>query len=107
VNKYRNKKTVVDGITFDSKKEAARYGELKMLERAGMIFFLELQPRFQIVDKVGNLRERYYIADFTYTENGVKVVEDVKSEITRKNPVYRLKRQLFLARYPGCEFRET
>jgi hypothetical protein len=48
-NKYRNIKTIVDGITFASKKEAKRYSELKLLERAGMITDLELQPAFNLI----------------------------------------------------------
>ncbi len=99
VNKYRNKKTVIDGITFDSKKERNRYLELKILQRAGKISGLELQPKFEIVPKVGKYRARFYIADFLYRVNGNVIVEDVKSAITKKNPVYTLKRQLFLHRY--------
>ncbi|MBN1114444.1 MAG: DUF1064 domain-containing protein, partial [Oligoflexia bacterium] len=48
-NKYKNVKTTVDGITFDSKKEADRYSELKLLERAGKIKDLILQPKFEII----------------------------------------------------------
>jgi hypothetical protein len=103
LNKYRNKKTEVDGIRFDSVKEANRYCELKMLEKAGEIKDLVLQPKFQVIPKVqwGGVwqRERVYIADFQYKEKGNTIVEDVKSEHTRKNPVYTLKRQLFLLRY--------
>ena len=111
VSKYRNEKTIIDGITFQSKKEANRYFELKMLQRAGEIFKLEVQPKFEIIEAVRwngkNLRTRYYIADFAYIETGNKTVEDVKSEITRKNPVYTLKRQLFLLKYPGIVFKES
>ena len=113
VLKYRNEKTVIDGIMFQSKKESNRYFELKMLQRAGEISKLELQPKFEIVPDVywfneeKTLRKRYYIADFSYFENGNKTVEDVKSAITRKNPVYTLKRQLFLLKYPGIIFKES
>ena len=107
-NKYNAVKTTVDGVTFDSKKEASRYCELKLLERAGQVHCLELQVRYEICPKVNSLRARYYVADFTYWENGQKVVEDVKSPITRKNPVYTLKKQLFLLHYgKTVEFRET
>ena len=110
-NKYRNKKTVVDGFKFDSKKEASRYTDLLMLQRAGEIHELELQPEFEIIPGVywgsRNLRKRIYIADFMYKEKGAYVVEDVKSVITAKNPVYTLKRQLFLIRYPEYRFIET
>ena len=113
IPKYRNKKTTLDGYTFQSKKEANRYFELKMLQKAGEITALELQPKFEIVPDViwlhasRILRKRYYIADFAYFENGNKTVEDVKSAITRKNPVYTLKRQLFLLKYPGIVFKES
>ena len=118
IPKYRNEKTIIDGITFQSRKEANRYFELKMLQRAGEISKLELQPKFEIVPEVywinavtivdsKTLGKRYYIADFSYFENGNKTVEDVKSAITRKNPVYTLKRQLFLLKYPGIVFKET
>ena len=118
LNKYRNEKTVIDGYTFQSKKEANRYFELKMMQKAGEISDLELQPKFEIVPQVywinaininasKTLGKRYYIADFSYFENGNKTVEDVKSAITRKNPVYTLKRQLFLLKYPGIVFKET
>ncbi len=52
IPKYRNEKAVIDGYTFDSKKEANRYFELKMLQRAGEITALELQPKFEIISSV-------------------------------------------------------
>lgn len=112
MSKYRNIKTEVDGIMFDSKKESARYAELRMLEKAGEISGLSVQPKFLILPGVrwnGTLlRERFYIADFTYIENHREIVEDVKSPITRKNPVYTLKRQLFISIYGReYEFIET
>jgi len=111
MNKYRNKKTIIDGIKFDSKKEAARYQELKLMEKAGIIHDLELQPEFSILPKIcwnqRTLRERKYRADFKYIEHGAQVVEDVKSKITAAHPVYTLKRHLFLIKYPEYKFRET
>lgn len=98
-NKYGNIKTVLDGIKFDSKKEANRYAELKLLEKAGLITDLELQKVFVLqpsyIDKFGK-KERpiKYIADFVYTENGKQVIEDVKSEATRKNKDYRIKKKI-------------
>lgn len=91
-NKYRNVKTVVDGITFDSKKEAARYQELKLMERAGEIEGLELQPSYELIvngQKVGK-----YIGDFRYLCEGREVVEDSKGV---KTPVYNLKKKLMKA----------
>lgn len=105
--KYGNKKTCVDGVVFDSRKEADRYRELRMLEKAGIVSDLKLQQRFEIVPKAGgNKRARFYIADFTYSEDGKRICEDVKSPITRQNPVYTLKKALFLWQYPDWVFRE-
>jgi hypothetical protein len=103
-NKYSNKKTKVDGITFDSKKEAKRYKELKLLEKAGVIKDLELQPKFLIVDTLRKngktFKKRSYIADFMYYDNERKktVVEDVKGY---KAKLYPIKRHLFEQRYPN------
>ena len=95
--KYGNKKTVIDGITFDSKAEANRYTELKWMFHAGAISKLELQPVYVLAPGVkfdGEARakpEMRYRADFTYIENGVKVVEDVKGVETE---AFRIKRHL-------------
>ena len=107
-NKYRNKKTVVDNITFHSKKEAAFYSEIKLLERIGAIQNLELQPVFEIIPTVEwngkKLSAKKYIADFKFIEDGTEIVVDVKGIRT---PAYILKRQLFLIRYPEYVFREV
>ena len=108
--KYGNIKTKLDGYTFDSRKEANRYAELKMLELAGRISQLVIQPKFRIIDSVRwngkTHRARFYIADFQYFDGEKIIVEDVKSEITKKNPVYTLKRQLFLIQNPEYTFME-
>jgi hypothetical protein len=114
IPKYRNKKTVVDGITFDSIHESEVYRELKMLEKRGLIQSLELQRRFAIVPKIKGVkgsRTRYYVSDFTFQEVGKTgettwIIADAKSPITRKNPVYTLKKQLVQWQYPQYEFRE-
>ena len=98
-NKYGNKKCMANGITFDSKKEMYRYLELKGLEDAGLIVDLKLQHHFTLSESFrpdGELiRKIEYVADFTYFDNeGKFVFEDVKSEATRKNPVYSLKKRL-------------
>lgn len=107
MNKYRNQKTIVDGIKFDSKSEANRYCELKLLQRAKQISNLELQPRFVLQDKFKNkngqtVRAITYIADFSYTENGKKVVEDVKGVETKE---FAIKRKLFEYKYRDVDFR--
>ena len=108
-NKYHAKKIIIDGITFDSQKEGARYIQLKAQLKAGVIKNLNLQVKFPIVPKKGkNKRIRYYIADFVYQdEKGNFIIEDVKSPITKKNPVYSLKKALVLAYYPMYDFREV
>lgn len=105
MNKYRNKKVNLDGMTFDSMKEAQRWTELKLLERAGEISFLERQPTFVLIPKQvrdGKVIERQtvYKGDFSYTDNktGETVVEDVKSPITRTKE-YILKRKMMLWEY--------
>ena len=107
--KYNAKKTAVDGITFDSKKEARRYSELKLMEKAGEIYNLELQPRFLLQDKFRYKGEAFrkieYIADFRYTDKtGATVVEDVKGY---KTEMYNLKKKWFLRQYGELiDFRE-
>ena len=98
MQKYRSKKTEVDGIIFDSKKEAKRYLELKALEDAGKIFCLQRQVKFELIPSQkldGKVVERActYIADFMYQENGELIVEDTKGY---KTPDYIIKRKLML-----------
>lgn len=97
VLKFRNQPTEVDGVKFASKKEARRHGELVLLQRAGRINTLTVQPKFRM--EIEGVHVCDYIADFSYYEAGRYVVEDVKSPATRKHPVYRLKNKLFRALY--------
>jgi hypothetical protein len=101
----------IDGVRFDSGKEARRYNELKLLERAGQIKNLELQPRFVLQESFKRNGETHrkieYVADFRYIEDGKQVVEDVKSVITKKHPVYALKKKLLFKKYPDITFLET
>jgi Protein of unknown function (DUF1064) len=98
-NKYRNIPTVLDNLLFDSKLEAARYQELKLLHYAGEIGEIELQPAFPIT--INGVLICTYYADFAYPElkSGCRVIEDVKSEITRKDRAYRIKKKLVEALY--------
>jgi hypothetical protein len=95
--KFKNRRTVVDDRTFDSSKEAKRWGELNLLERAGEIRFLRTQVRFPL--DVNGVPICHYVCDFAYvrTSDEVQVIEDVKSPVTRKHPVYVLKRKLMRA----------
>ena len=102
MSKYKARKTVVDGITFASQAEARRYGELKLLERAGVISDLTLQPVYQLApavrlgDKQRMKPALRYQADFRYTQDGAFVVEDVKGVIT---DAFRIKQHLMATIY--------
>lgn len=107
--KYFNKK--ING--FDSKKEARRFTELSLKEKAGLITSLNKQVPFVILESFkhlsGNERGIKYIADFVYYDREKKalVIEDVKSEITRKLSTYILKRKLVKKFYPDYLFIEV
>lgn len=106
-SKYHAKKTTVDGITFDSGREADRYLVLKGMEEEGAIENLRRQVRYELIpafDVDGrHYRPVSYVADFVYVEDGKEVVEDVKGVVT---DVYRLKSKLFARRY-GKVIKET
>jgi hypothetical protein len=101
-SKYRAKKIIIDGIEFHSIAEGKRYKELKLIERAGEIKDLILQPRFLLQEGFKDIntgkkeRKIEYVADFMYTKNGVKIVEDVKG---MKTVDYKIKRKLFIYKY--------
>lgn len=120
-NKYNNKKTVVDGIVFDSRKEARRYQELLLMQRAGIIKNLQRQVKYVLIPAQYESYERYgkngqrlkdgrklverecaYIADFVYEENGKTVVEDTKGFKTKD---FIIKRKLLLLQ--GIRIREV
>ena len=111
-NKYQAIKTKVNGIEFDSRKEARRYQELLLLERAGAIHNLQMQVKYELIPVQHETYERFgtkgqklkdgkrllekecsYIADFVYEENGKLVVEDTKGVKTKD---YIIKRKLML-----------
>ena len=116
-HKYGAVPTTVDGIRFASLKESRRYSELRLLERAGEIHLLQLQPTFALVvvpvgTRSPETRIGEYRADFAYCQcfGGVGncgwsrvVVEDVKG---MKTPVYRLKKKFVEAQY-GISIREV
>ena len=97
-SKFRSRKTEVDGIVFDSSKEARRWQELRLLESAGAILYLERQVAFDLIASNGEVVAKYY-ADFRYKDLALNktVVEDTKSDHTRTLPVYRLKKKLMMA----------
>ena len=105
-SKYKNKKTQIYMYIFDSTKEAKRYRELKLLEMAGEISNLELQPRFLLQESFKKNGKTYrkieYVADFKYIEKGKTKVEDVKGLQT---DVFKIKHKLFEKKYPDLELR--
>lgn len=107
--KYRNKKTTIDGITFDSKLEGKRYMQLKQLQKAKFIKDLELQPEFELQPSFKKNGKTYrkitYKADFKYFDNELDklVVEDTKGFKTRD---YMLKKKMFEYKYQDLELKE-
>lgn len=120
--KYNNKKVIVNGIKFDSKKEAKRYQELSLLEKAGKISDLQMQVKFLLIPAQYEIVERYgkkgqklqsgtkciekecsYYADFVYTQGDKTIVEDTKGF---KTPEYIIKRKLMLFKY-GIKIKEV
>lgn len=95
--KYGNTPVVVDGMRFDSKRESVRYFTLRMRERAGEIRNLRRQVRFELT--AHGKRIGYYVADHCYEEDGVEVVEDVKSPATSGLRMFQWKARHFEAEY--------
>ena len=81
----------MDGIVFASKKEMKRYAELKLLQRAGEVQDLTLQPEFRV--SINDQHYCTYTADFAYTEKGERIVEELKSTGTAKDAAYRLRKK--------------
>lgn len=121
VHKYHSKKVEINGKVFDSKKEAKRFSELYLMEKAGTITDLKTQVKFVLIPAQYKFFERYgkkgqrlkdgmkclerecaYIADFVYFQNGVKVVEDTKGFRTKD---FIIKRKLMLYLH-GIEIKE-
>lgn len=106
MHKYNAQKTTVAGITFDSKAEAERYTELKLLEKAGVISGLRLQPVYPLQSGFNRNDKRYrpikYKADFEYIQDNQTVVEDVKGVETE---AFKIKKKMFLVKYPDVLFR--
>lgn len=101
--KFHNQKTEIDGIMLDSKGEANRYGELKLLERAEKITDLKLQVKYELIPKQPGERAVTYTVDFDYYEGGRHVAEDFKGKTTQQ---YVIRRKLFKQKYHEIEFRE-
>lgn len=103
-NKYNARKITVDGMVFDSKGEYRRWLELSNMQRAGLIQNLQRQVKFVLQEAfVGEngkkVRQISYSADYTYTEDGILIIEDFKSEATRKTDGFRLRWRLLLSKF--------
>ena len=111
MNKYQNNKTTINGIKFDSKLEAVRYQQLLLLEQAGEIWHLVLQPELQIsegwIDPLTGEKHRssFYFGDFKYVDvrEHKVIIEDTKGIETAE---FRLKWKLAQSQYPQYEFRK-
>lgn len=112
ISKYFNRREVIDGVTFDSKREATRYRELKLLEKGHKIKDLVVHPIFKLLEAFQDYsgapqRAIQYESDFMYRDGDIGwkwVVEDVKG---MKTEVYRIKKKFFLAKYKQYVFRES
>ena len=107
-SKYKNSKITIGGNTFDSQKEYRRFCELSLLEKVGKVTDLQRQVKFELIPAQridGKVMERAcnYVADFVYTENGKRVVEDTKGYKTKD---YIIKRKLMLYVH-GIRIREV
>ncbi|AHV96141.1 DUF1064 domain-containing protein [Paenibacillus sabinae] len=110
-HKYGAVKTVVGDIVFDSKKEARRYKELMLMKRAGIVTDVQLQPVYELVPKFTHkatgekIRAVTYKGDFLVTyADGRQEIEDAKG---MKTEVYKLKRKLFMNKYPELTIKEV
>ena len=106
MNKYRNRKIVVDNIRFDSNLEANKYQELKLLQKAKQISNLKLQVPFVLQESFKKNGKTYqairYIADFVYEEKGQTIVEDTKG---MKTETFKIKQKLFEYKYPDLNLK--
>lgn len=107
-HKFHAKKTVYNGKTYDSKREAQRAEELECMEASGMISNIREQVPFELQPAYTNnkgkkIRPIIYIADFVYEQDGQTIVEDVKGVKTKE---YMLKKKMFEYKYPEYTFNE-
>lgn len=108
-NKFHAQKTTVNGVVYDSKKEAKRAVELQYLEKIGQIQDLRQQVEFVLQDSFVNnegkkIRAIVYVGDFCYTQDGVKIIEDTKGFRTKE---YSIKKKLLMYKYPEYKFIES
>jgi hypothetical protein len=102
-NKFRNQPVKADGALFHSRGELGRWRELQLLQEGKAISDLKRQVRYSL--KANGRHICFFVADYVYTDQGRRVVEDFKSPATLKQSAFVLKRKLFEANYPDIEFR--
>jgi len=107
-SKYKNKKIIIDGITFASLSEGQRYVDLKEMQARGDVISFEIQPEFilqpSFVKKGKTIRAIKYVADFKVVrKDGSVHIEDVKGSAGFMTDVFRLKKKIFEFRYPDLE----
>ena len=109
MNKYNAKRQIIDGYTFDSQKEARRYGELRLLEKAGEITNLTIHPKFVLQSGFmwhgKKIRPITYSADFMYQEAADIIVEDVKGGKATQTQLFKVKVKILKQKYPELDFR--
>lgn len=114
VNKYNSRRVAIDNITFDSIRESQRYGELKLMEKAGEISGLIVHPKYQLQPSFKyngeTIRAIFYIADFEYFDGDKVIIEDVKGGKGTLTEAFLLKakllkRLLLTAKFHQHEFR--
>ena len=99
--KVNHERVTINGIVFDSIAEADRYRVLRVMEKTGKISDLVCHPRWEIIPAQNpeghrGFQPAHYTADFSYVKDGKLIVEDVKSEYTRQEEDYKLRRKLML-----------
>ena len=107
MTKYNNKKTVIDGITFDSRDESLYYQALKDMKINGLIKDFELQPKFELQEAFVKNGKKYrainYIADFRVINNDdSSYIIDIKGMLTTE---FKIKMKLFNYKYPDIELK--
>ena len=113
MTKYNNTPVTINGIRFASKREAARYRELVLLEQAGQIRSLRCHPRYEIIPAFERQGEKhraaFYTADFEYHDcvTGEYVAEDIKGGKATQTTAFNLRAKLFRLRYPDYVLRVT
>lgn len=110
-SKYHAKRIEVDGVVYDSKKEAKRAAVLEQQEKYGIITNLQRQVPFELQPGYTNnqgkkIRPITYIADFTYEKDGKKIIEDIKGSKLTLTEAYKIKKKIFMYKYPEYIFLE-